>query len=190
MTEPGIAPNITELLRDWEDGDPESLAEVLPHICQDLQVIARSQMARETPGHTLQPTALVNEFFLRLTSQRTFSWQNRSQFFAFAAETMRRILVDHARKRRRMKRGNGRRPASIHEDFDAPSRLTDDVVALNDALLGLEVIDPRKARVVDLRFFLGLTVEEAAAVLGVSEPTIKREWRSAKLWLLREIRGS
>ena len=185
---PPTEPSLTEILRDWRDSAPESLAAVLPHVCRDLQAMARSQMAQEGPGNTLQATALVNEFFLRLAARQSFNWNNRRQFFGFAAETMRRILVDHARVRGRQKRGDGHRPLSLNEALDVPEPLIDDVVALNDALLSLSAIDPRKARIVDLRFFIGLTVEETAAILRLSAPTIKREWRAAKLWLLREIR--
>ena len=186
MSRPGS--EVTQLLDRWSEGDDGALAELMPLIVGDLRLIAQRQLAQETPGHTLQPTALVNELFLRLVGKRTVSWQNRAQFFAFVARTMRRILVDHARSRRTAKRGSGALRISLDESIELPRSEEDpDLLALDEALKGLETIDPRQSRMVEMRYFTGLSVKEIAAVEGISPSTVKREWRTARLWLLREL---
>ena len=179
--------SVTEFLLAWKSPDPESLSRFLPAVCQELQAMARAHMAREHARNTLQPTALVNEFFLRLASRKTYSWKSRGQFFAFASSTMRRILVDHARRRNRLKHGGGQRPLSLDPEIDIPCLEDERILLVSDALLVLETFDRRKAKIVEQRFFVGLTVAETAAALEISEPTVKREWRAAKLWLRREI---
>ncbi|MEM1206266.1 MAG: sigma-70 family RNA polymerase sigma factor [Acidobacteriota bacterium] len=181
---------VTQLLIRWSSGDSEALAKLMPLVCEQLRDLAGGYLRNEAAGHTLQPTALVNELYLRLHGCRTVNWKNRAHFFGFAAQTMRRVLVDHARGRKRAKRGRGERPVSIDGSFDLmqdPQSL--DLIRLNDALEALETLDPRQAEIVNLRFFVGLTVEETAAVLDISAPTVKREWKLARLWLYREMRG-
>lgn len=180
---------VTALLDRWTDGEPEALAELMPKIVSDLRNIARNQLAHETPGHTLQPTALVNELYLKLVGKRSVSWQNRAQFFAFVAHMMRRILVDHARSRRSAKRGSGAVRLSLDESIRVPEKDKDpDLLALDDALRTLEAVDPRQSRLVELRYFAGLSVKEIAEVEGISPTSVKRYWRSAKMWLYRELR--
>jgi RNA polymerase sigma factor (TIGR02999 family) len=174
------------LLQSWGRGDDAALARLTPLVHGELCTLARAYMRRERRDHTLQPTGLVNECYLRLIAARHVGWQNRSHFFALAARLMRRILVDVARTRQYGKRGGGAR----HETFDEQSVAIEpgrDLVALDDALAALAEIDERKSRVVELRFFGGLTNEEAADVLGVSAKTVMREWQVAKVWLLREL---
>jgi RNA polymerase sigma-70 factor (ECF subfamily) len=178
---------ITCILDRWSAGDPDALGELIPLIVDDLRRLARQQLAREDPGHTLQPTALVNEVYLRLAGRRTVTWRNRAQFFAFMASLMRRILVDHARHRQRAKRGSGSVPLSFDESLHLPDKRHPDLLALDDALNSLAEVDPRKSRIVELRYFAGLTVEEVAEVEGLSPTTVKRHWRAARLWLLREL---
>ena len=179
---------ITRLLDRWSGGDAGALAELMPLVVQDLRGIAGRQLAAETPGHTLQPTALVNELYLRLVGKRTVSWRNKSQFFAFVAHMMRRILVDHARGRRSAKRGSGAVRLSLDESTRLPRTDQDpDLLALDEALKTLEAVDPRQSRLVEMRYFTGLSIKEVAAVEGISPTTVKREWRTAKLWLYREL---
>ncbi len=179
--------NITALLDDWCCGNPRALNQLLPLIYAELRRIAARQLRNERPGHTLQPTALVHEVYLRLVDQRHVDWQNRAHFFGVAAQVMRRILVDHARRHATTKRGQGvtRVPIDEARDAAAPSEMS--VLALDEALLRLETLDPDLAAVVELRAFGGLTIEEAAHVLKVSPSTAKRTWRTAKAWLNREI---
>jgi RNA polymerase sigma factor (TIGR02999 family) len=179
---------ITELLHDWGDGDREALERLMPLVFDELRRIANGYFIREGRGHTLQPTALVNEVYLRLLGRRTVQWQNRAHFFGFAAELMRRILVDHARSHQTAKRGQGAAKISLEEGLAAPKEKEVDLVVLDDALKALAEVDPRQSRIVELRFFAGLTNDEIAEVLDVSPTTVKREWRTAKLWLLREIK--
>ena len=182
--------DITRLLDEWSDGNREALSELMPLIVDDLRRLAGKHLALETPGHTLQPTALVNELYLRLKGRRTVSWRNRAQFFAFMAGMMRRILVDHARSHLRKKRGGGTIRLSLDESVELPQRDKDpDVLALDAALHGLAKLDPRQSRIVEMRYFAGLSVKEVAAVESISPTTVKREWRMAKLWLRREIAG-
>lgn len=184
-TDPGH--KVTKLLMRWSEGDKEALSQLMPLVCRELRSQAKSYLDKESPAHTLQPTALVNEVYLRLYDCRTVNWKNSAHFFGFAATTMRRILVDHARSHRRAKRGEGVRPLPLDESLDLLEEQDMDLVALDDALTQLAEMDPRQAQIVELRFFVGLTVEETAAVLEISPPTVKREWRLARLWLFREL---
>ncbi|MEM9599000.1 MAG: ECF-type sigma factor [Acidobacteriota bacterium] len=181
---------MTRLLDRWSAGDTDALGRLMPLIVRDLRNMAGKQLAAEGPGHTLQPTALVNEVYLRLAGRRTVQWDNRQQFFAFVAGMMRRVLVDHARRQRAEKRGGDAVKMPLDEAFRLPGRGNVQVLDLDLALRGLTEIDPRQARIVELRFFVGLSVEEVAAVEGISRTTVKREWHTAKLWLLRQIHGS
>ena len=183
----GHSHEVTQLLLRWSDGDKDALSALMPLVCRDLRNLARGYLDKESPAHTLQPTALVNEVYLKLHDRRTVSWKNSAHFFGFAATTMRRILVDHARSHQRAKRGDGVRPLPLDESFDLIDDQNLDMVALDDALTQLADLDPRQASIVELRFFVGLTVEETAAVLEISPPTVKREWRLARLWLYREL---
>lgn len=181
---------VTRLLHDWSEGDQRALAKLMPLVCEDLRTMAQRYMRREVSGHTLQPTALVNEVYLRLQERRKVTWKNRAHFFGFAAQTMRRILVDHARSRQTAKRGEGVQRIPLDETAELAIARSFDVVALDDALKTLAKMDRRQAQIVELRFFVGLNVEETAAVLEISTATVKREWRVAKLWLFREIKGA
>jgi len=180
---------VTGLLHDWTDGDEAALAELLPIVDGELRRLARRQMRRERPDHTLQTSALINEAYLRLGGVRRMHWRNRSHFLAMAARLMRRVLVDHARSRGYLKRGGAARKVSLDEAADVAVEPDRDFVALDAALTALEAIDARKSRVVELRFFGGLTVRETADVLGVSSDTVVRDWRLAKAWLLRALNG-
>ena len=181
---------VTELLRAWSDGDDGALARLTPLVETELRRLARGYMGRERRGHTLQPTALVNEAFLRLTDARHVRWQDRAHFLGISARLMRRVLVDHARARAFRKRGGGAQRVTLDEGLIASSEPALDLVALDLALETLAAADVRKSRVIELRFFGGLSVEETAEVLHVSPQTIKRDWRLAKLWLLRELDGA
>ena len=180
--------DVTQLLARWKDGDEAALQQLVPIVHEELRRLARRQMARERPGHTLQPTALVNEAYLRLVNLKQMQWQDRAHFFAMGARLMRRILVDVARSRGYQKRGGGAKQVSFTQALDVAEDQPTDVVALSDALEALAGVDERKSRVVELRFFGGLSVEETAEVLNVSRETIKRDWTFAKLWLLRQLR--
>ena len=180
--------DVTQLLARWNDGDEAALQQLVPIVHEELKRLARRQMAAERPGHTLQPTALVNEAYLRLVNLKQMHWQNRAHFFAMGARLMRRILVDFARSRSYQKRGGGAKQVSFSQALDVAEGQATDVVALNDALEALAGVDERKSRVVELRFFGGLSVDETAEVLNVSRETIKRDWTFAKMWLLRHLR--
>jgi RNA polymerase sigma-70 factor (ECF subfamily) len=180
---------ITELLRAWGEGDDRALERLTPLVEAELRRLARGYMSRERHDHTLQATALVNEAFLRLTDARQVQWQDRVHFLAVSARLMRRVLVDYARSRGYRKRGAGAQRVTLHDDLVTTPEVTVDVVALDRALEALAEVDPRKRRVIELRFFGGLSVDETADVLHVSADTVKRDWRLAKLWLLREIEG-
>jgi RNA polymerase sigma factor (TIGR02999 family) len=180
--------DVTHLLARWKDGDEAALQQLLPIVHEELRRLARRHMAGERPGHTLQPTALVNEAYLRLVNLKQMQWQNRAHFFAMAARLMRRILVDFARSRGYQKRGGGATQVSFTEALEVAEGQPTDVAALDEALEALAHVDERKSRVVELRFFGGLSVEEAAEVLNVSRETIKRDWTFAKMWLLRYLR--
>jgi RNA polymerase sigma-70 factor (ECF subfamily) len=180
--------DVTRLLVKWRDGDDAALQLLVPIVHDELQRLARRQMAGERPGHTLQPTALVNEAYVRLVNLKQMQWQNRAHFFAMGARLMRRILVDFARSRGYQKRGGRAQQISFSHVLEVAEGPPTDVVALNDALDALATVDERKSRVVELRFFGGLSVEETAEVLDVSRETVKRDWQFAKLWLLRQLR--
>lgn len=185
MPEPSA--DVTRLLQDWSHGDAETLERLIPLVFDDLRQMARRHFAREPPGHTLQPTALVSEVFLRLRGQREIQWENREQFFAIAAILMRRILVDYAKGRHTKKRGEGMVKVPLKAALDIAEAKNLDVGALDDALSRLAELDPRQARIVELRFFTGLKHEEIAELLGISLTTVKREWNTARLWLHREL---
>jgi RNA polymerase sigma factor (TIGR02999 family) len=180
--------DVTRLLAKWKDGDEAALQQLVPIVHAELRRLAQRQMARERPGHTLQPTALVNEAYLRLVNLKQMQWQDRAHFFAMGARLMRRILVDFARSRGYQKRGGGAQQVSFTQALDVAEGQPTDVVALNDALEALADVDERKSRVVELRFFGGLSLEETAEVLNVSRETVKRDWTFAKMWLLRHLR--
>jgi RNA polymerase sigma-70 factor, ECF subfamily len=180
---------VTELLRAWSDGDDGALERLLPLVEAELRRLARGYMGRERRGHTLQTTALVNEAFLRLTDAQRVRWQDRAHFLGISARLMRRVLVDHARRRGYLKRGGGAERVTLHEDLVTSPDPALDLVALDRALEALARVDPRKSQIVELRFFGGLSVEETADVLHVSSDTVKRDWRLAKLLLLRELEG-
>jgi RNA polymerase sigma-70 factor, ECF subfamily len=181
--------NVTQLLTAWSGGDQEALATLTPIIHHELHRLAARYMAGERPGHVLQPTALVNEAYVRLADWKDGQWQNRGHFVAVAAQVMRRVLVDMARTRNRSKRGGGRLHVSLSEAEQVAAEQSADFVALDDALNSLEAIDPRKSRVVELRFFGGLSLEEIARVLDVSVATVRRDWSLARAWLYRELGG-
>jgi RNA polymerase sigma-70 factor (ECF subfamily) len=178
---------VTQLLIDWSKGDQSAFDRLMPLIDEELRRLAHRYMSRERPGHTLQTTALVNEAFLRLVNRKNLQWQNRAHFFGLAAQVMRTILVDHARSHASAKRGGGARNLELDEAMVISQQKASEVIALDEALKQLALIDPRQSRIVELRFFGGLTVEEAAEVLQVSPVTIKREWSTAKAWLYREL---
>ena len=176
------------MLRAWSDGDRDALDRLTLIVHNELRRLARRYMRRERPGHSLQTTALVNEAYLRLVDYRGMQWQNRAHFFAVAAQLMRRILVEHAR-RHNMKRGGGAQHVSLEEAAVVGAGRPGNMVALDDALHVLARLDPRKAQVVEMRFFGGLSVEETAEVLKVSPVTVMRDWSTAKAWLYRELTG-
>jgi len=179
---------VTQLLQQWSAGDQEAATRVLPMVYDELRRIASRQLRRERSDHTLQATAIVNEAYLRLDGAEGFSWPSRAHFFAFASHLVRRILVDYARHQNRAKRGGRAEKVSLDEVADLAAAKSADLLAVDEALAALEAIDPRKAAVVELRFFGGLTLEETAAQLGISPETVGREWRRAKAWLYNELR--
>jgi RNA polymerase sigma factor (TIGR02999 family) len=194
---------VTELLVSWSSGDQRALAELMPLVYGELRRLAERQLRGERPNHTLQRTALVHEAYMRLISQRNVSWQSRAQFIGLAAQLMRRILIDHARGKRRAKRGGGVAPISLDqtgvvlgapdeegvrgEALEFAADPTVDLSAIDEVLKRLEAIDPKQGRIVELRFFGGLSIEETAEVVGVSPATVKREWALARAWLRREL---
>ena len=179
--------DVTKLLHDWSQGDAAALEKLIPLVFEDLRQIAGRLFQREADSHTLQPTALVSEVYLRLMDQHNIQWQNRQQFFGVAALMMRRILVDHAKGRQAAKRGSGMPKVPLDETIAAIEQKDIDFVALDEALSRLTEIDPRQEQIVGLRFFMGLSNEEIAEVLDISVTTVKREWRMARLWLHREL---
>jgi RNA polymerase sigma factor (TIGR02999 family) len=179
--------DVTALLDEWSRGDRAALGQLLPLVYAELRRIAARQLGKERAGHTLQPTALVHEAYLRLVDQRRVDWQNRAHFFGVAAQIMRRILVDHARRHAAGKRGDGAQRISIDDAHDVAAAAGLPIVTLDHALDRLEKIDADLARIVELRAFGGLTIEEAAHVLDVSPSTAKRDWRTARAWLNREL---
>lgn len=180
---------ITHLLVAWSEGDESALAQLAPLIQSELHRLAHHYMSRERPGHLLQTSALVNEAYVRLIDWKNVRWQNRAHFFGVAAQMMRRILVDFAREKQYLKHGGGTFQVSLSEAASFVVHPHTDLVALDDALTALGKVDPRKVRVVEMRFFAGLSVEEVADVLKVSKETVMRDWRLAKVWLLRELEG-
>lgn len=178
---------VTQLLKDWSGGNQAALDKLTPLVYEELHRLAHQYMRREDPGHVLQTSALVNEAYLRLIDQKQVQWQNQAQFFGIAAQLMRRILVDYARKRDNAKRGDGARHLPLDEAMIAVQEQAADVLALDEALKSLTTIDLRQSQMVELRFFGGLSIEETAEVLKVSPGTVMREWTFAKAWLQREM---
>lgn len=178
---------VTQLLDAWNAGDAGALDDLVPLVIEDLRSMARWYLSRERAGHTLSPTALVNELYLRLAPRRTVQWESRTQFFATMAEIMRHILVDHARYHKSAKKGGGIPPLPYDDRIGLKTPKDLDLLALDDALKALATIDARQSRIVELRFFCGLTIEQTAKALDVSPITVKREWRTARLWLLKEL---
>lgn len=184
-----VAPSpreVSQLLIDWGNGNQAALDELIPLVHDELRRLAGRYMRRENQGHTLQTSALVNEAYMRLVDQKSVQWKNRAHFFGVAAQVMRRILVDHARKRSRAKRGGGAQMVSL-ADQAGVSKEVAEVIALDEALLNLAEMDPRKSQIVEMKFFGGLTTEEVAEVLKVTPRTVEREWRKARAWLNRAI---
>jgi RNA polymerase sigma factor (TIGR02999 family) len=179
--------NITRLLLDWRNGDKTALDRLMPLVYEELRRMANYYMRNERRGHTLQTSALVNEAYLRLVDHENIKWQNRAHFFGVAAQAMRRILVDHARSRSYQKRGGGAQQVSLDEAMTLVGDRAAELIALDEALLELAKMDERKSRVVELRYFGGLSLEETAEALGVSIPTVTRDWNTAKAWLMREM---
>jgi len=186
MTSPS-PDEVTQLLLDWSSGDKAALDRLMPLVYEELRRLAHHYMGRERPGHTLQTTAIVNEAYLQLIDQRNVQWQNRAHFFGVAAQAMRHILVDYARTRQTAKRGGGARPISLEEAALVTQERAGELVAFDDALKELERLSKRQSRVVELRYFGGLSVEETATVLEVSSDTVMRDWSMAKTWLHRAL---
>lgn len=183
----GTQTDVTRLLADWGRGDKNALERLTPLVYEELRRIAARQLRREEPGHTLQPTALVNEAFVRLCGGSPVQWQDRAHFYSVCATVMRHVLTDHARAQLRGKRGAGVVHMPLEEAETVAQAAEVDHVALDDALRALETIDPQKGRIVELRYFAGLGIEETAAVLNISSMTVRREWMRAKAWLFREL---
>jgi RNA polymerase sigma-70 factor, ECF subfamily len=177
---------VTGLLTDWRNGNAAALDELIPLVYAELQRLARAYLRRESPGHTLQTSALINEAFLRLVDNR-ISWQNRAHFYGVSAQLMRRILVDHARTHLVAKRGGDLQRVSLADIAELPDARSTDLVALDDALNALAVFDPQQSRIVELRYFGGLTIEETAEALDISHATVERDWAMARAWLRREL---
>lgn len=180
-------PNVTEMLQDWRNGDQAALEKLLPVVYDELRRQAARYLRRERPGHTLQTTALIHEAYLRLINQENVAWQNRAHFYAIAARLMRQILVDHARKRQAAKRGGSDIKLPLEEAMVISPERDIDLVALDGALTRLAAFDEQQSRIVELRYFSGLSVEETAEVLGISTRTVKRDWNVAKAWLRQQI---
>jgi RNA polymerase sigma factor (TIGR02999 family) len=178
---------VTQLLIEWSEGNKAAIDKLLPLIYDELRRLARYYMRRERAGHTLQTSALVNEAYLRLIDQKSVRWQNRAHFFAIASQLMRRILLDHARRRHKSKRGGDAQKIPLDEAAVVSGERAAELIALDDALTSLDAIDQRKSKIVELRFFGGLNIEETAEVLEISPATVQREWSMAKAWLYREI---
>jgi len=189
MTTP-TSSNVTQLLYDWRNGNQDALNQLMPLVYDELRGLAKRYMKRERSSHTLQTNALVNEAYLRLVNQQTVDWQNRAHFFAIAAQVMRHLLVDHARSKQYAKRGGGSQQVTLEENVASVDGQSVELLALHEALERLAEIDERKSRIVELRYFGGLSSEETAEVLNVSEITVKREWAKAKAWLFRELSSS
>ena len=181
---------VTDLLVAWGNGDEQALDRLTPLVYDELRRLAKSYLRRERPDHTLQPTALVNEAYMRLMDLGQLDWQNRAHFIGVAARLMRQILVDHARTRRAAKRGSAGEMLALDSAIAQPDERELDLLAVDEALSKLASLDPEQSRIVELRFFGGLTIEETAEVLGVSPSTAKREWRLARAWLYRKIKAA
>jgi RNA polymerase sigma-70 factor (ECF subfamily) len=182
------SPNVTKLLVAWGQGDQQAFDTLMPAVQKELHRIAARYMAEERPGHELQATALINEAYLRLVDWKDIQWADRAHFFGMAANMMRRVLVDFARRRGRIKRGGDAILVSLVEAANVPSQESADMLALDDALQRLEALDPRKGRIVEMRFFGGLSLEETAEALNVSVTTVRRDWSLARAWLFRELK--
>jgi len=179
---------VTQLLMDWGSGDQAALDKLMPLVHDELRRLAKNYMRRERANHTLQPTALVNEAYLKLVDQKNAHWQNRAQFFGVAAQLMRRILVDHARLHQAQKRGGSNQQRLSLTDADRVAGRPDlDLLALHEALTGLAEVDPQQSRIVELKFFGGLSIEETAVVLGVGHATVERDWKMARAWLRSKL---
>jgi RNA polymerase sigma factor (TIGR02999 family) len=187
---PEPAADVTQLLVSWSLGNQAALDELMPLVYGELRRLAAAYLRRERPDHTLQSTALVHEAFLKLVNQREVEWRNRAHFYGIAAQMIRRILVDYARSHHAEKRGSGAIKLALDEALAVPERKDMDLLGLNDALEQLAEMDPRQNRIVELRFFAGLSIEETAEVMQLSPATIKREWNSARAWLFRELSRS
>lgn len=181
--------DVTQLLLDWKAGDADALDRLMPVVTEELHRRARHYLRRERVGHTLQPTALVNEAFLRLVDTKRIRWQNRAHFFAITARIMRRILVDHARRHHAEKRGDHAVKVPLEEAVGVGQETDVDLIALDRALLKLADFAPRQGRIIEMRFFGGLTIQETAEVLGVSPATVKVDWSMARAWLFKELQG-
>jgi RNA polymerase sigma factor (TIGR02999 family) len=182
------SPNsVTQLLMEWRDGDETALCKLIPIVHDELRRLAHYYMRRERAGHTLQTSALINEAYIRLVDHRGMRWQNRAHFYGVAAQAMRRVLVDHARSRGYLKRGGGVPTVPLDEAVLLSQKKASELIALDDALKDLESIDPEKSKIVEMRYFGGMTVEETAEALGVSPVTVMRHWSTAKAWLLRAL---
>ena len=179
--------SVTQLLADWGKGDRSALDRLFPLVHSELRRIAQRQMNQERGGHTLQATALVNEAYLKLVGQQSFEWQNRAHFFAVCAQVMRHILIDHARAHARDKRGGGAIQVSLNEVAVVAEEQAPNILALDEALRRLESLDPQKGKIVELRYFGGLSIEDTAEVLNISPRTVRREWQRSKAWLYRMI---
>jgi len=185
---PAPSTQINRLLADWGHGDQDAREALIPLVYEELRRLARRRLWRERPDHTLQSAALVNEAYLRLVRQEAPQWQNRTHFFGVAAQLMRHILVDHARKHLAAKRGAGAPRLSFDPEIALPQKPELDLIALDSALNKLAGLDPQQSRLIELRFFGGLSIEETALVLGISPATVKREWATARAWLQRELK--
>lgn len=181
------SPDVTQLLKQWSGGDRDALEQLLPLVYRELHLLAERYLRRERSDHTLQATALVHEAYLKLIDQREVRWQNRAHFFGVAAQAMRRILVDHARSHMAAKRGSGGVKLSLDEALVVSDERAEELVALDEALTRLAEVDPQKSRIVELRFFGGLSIEETAEVLGVGTATVIRHWRMARAWLYEQV---
>ena len=179
--------SVTQLLIEWRDGDETALDRLIPLVYDEMRRLARYYMRRERREHTLQTTALINEAYIRLVDHKGMRWQNRAHFYAVAAQAMRRVLVDHARSRQYIKRGGDASVVDLDQAAIVAREYASEIVALDEALTGLAALDPRQSKVVELRYFGGMSVEETAEVLGISGVTVMRDWRAAKAWLLRAI---
>jgi RNA polymerase sigma factor (TIGR02999 family) len=182
-------PGVTDLLIDWSNGDPKALDQLMPLVYEELRKIARRQLGFEDQGHTLQSTALVHEAYLRIVDQNRVQWRDRAHFFAVAARMVRRVLVDHARERHAVKRGGGALKLSLDPSMQLPASAAPDLLCLDEALDALAELDGQQAKVVELRFFAGLTNAETAETMGISTATVQRDWVTAKAWLFDRLNG-